>query len=88
MPVDNVARVAVGRREKIYRTQKALGLLHDRGLESETRVHSAIQRKLAATVYSTTRETLRIVSECGVFTVPVGGSARLKSRLKELFARS
>lgn len=39
-------------------------------------------------VYSTTRETLRIVSECGVFTVPVGGSARLKSRLKELFASS
>lgn len=38
-------------------------------------------------VYSTTRETLRIVTECGVFTIPVAGGTRLRSRLKELLAR-
>lgn len=38
-------------------------------------------------VYSTTRETLRIVTECGVFTIPVSGGMRLRSRLRELLAR-
>jgi len=50
---DNAASVAVGRREEIYRTQKALGLSHDWGLESETRVQSAIQLKLAAALATT-----------------------------------
>lgn len=38
-------------------------------------------------VYSTTRKTLRIVTECGVFTIPASRSTRLQSHLKELFAR-
>ncbi|MBS1867671.1 MAG: zf-HC2 domain-containing protein [Acidobacteria bacterium] len=38
-------------------------------------------------VYSTTRETLRIVSDCGVFTIPVAEGTRLRARLKELFVQ-
>ena len=38
-------------------------------------------------VYSTTRQTLRIVTECGAFTIPVSGSVRLRARLKQLLAR-
>jgi len=39
-------------------------------------------------VYSTTRETLRIVTECGVFAIPVAEGTRLHGRLKELLAGS
>jgi len=39
-------------------------------------------------VYSTTRQTLRIVTECGAFTLPVAVGARLHDRLKELLAAS
>jgi predicted anti-sigma-YlaC factor YlaD len=34
-------------------------------------------------VYSTTRRTLRIVTECGAFTIPVAAGTRLHARLKQ-----
>jgi predicted anti-sigma-YlaC factor YlaD len=37
-------------------------------------------------VYSTTRKTLRIVSEVGAFEIPVDMDARLRLRLGELLA--
>jgi anti-sigma factor (TIGR02949 family) len=39
-------------------------------------------------VYSTTRQTLRIVTECGAFAIPVAVGSRLQARLKELLAGS
>jgi len=39
-------------------------------------------------VYSTTRQTLKIVTECGAFSLPVAVGARLHHRLKELLAPS
>lgn len=36
-------------------------------------------------VYSTTRRTLSIVTESGVFAIPVAVGTRLHARLKELF---
>jgi predicted anti-sigma-YlaC factor YlaD len=37
-------------------------------------------------VYSTTRQTLKIVTECGAFAIPAAVGTRLHSRLRELFA--
>jgi anti-sigma factor RsiW len=37
-------------------------------------------------VYSTTRKTLRIVTESGAFEVPLEAHARLRARLAELLA--
>jgi anti-sigma factor (TIGR02949 family) len=39
-------------------------------------------------VYSTTRQTLRIVTECGAFALPAAVGTRLHARLRELFAGS
>lgn len=39
-------------------------------------------------VYSTTRRTLRIVTESGAFALPVAVGTRLHARLRELFAGS
>ncbi len=39
-------------------------------------------------VYSTTRQTLRIVTECGAFALPAAVGTRLHTRLRELFAGS
>lgn len=39
-------------------------------------------------VYSTTRQTLRIVTQCSVFTIPVARGTRLQARLKEILARA
>jgi predicted anti-sigma-YlaC factor YlaD len=39
-------------------------------------------------VYSTTRQTLRIVTECGAFALPAGVGTRLHVRLRDLFAGS
>jgi len=39
-------------------------------------------------VYSTTRQTLRIVTECGAFVLPAAVGTRLDARLRELFAGS
>ncbi len=38
-------------------------------------------------VYSTTRKTLKIVSEAGAFEVPLRTGTRLRKRLQELFAK-
>ena len=37
-------------------------------------------------IYSTTRRTLNIVTECGTFAIPVSTGTRLQARLKELLA--
>ncbi len=39
-------------------------------------------------VYDTTRKTLKIVTEVGPFELPADISARLQTRLRELFAGS
>ncbi len=39
-------------------------------------------------VYSTTRQTLRIVTDCGAFAIPVAVGTRLHARMKELLAGS
>lgn len=39
-------------------------------------------------VYSTARQTLRIVTESGAFAIPVAVGTRLHARLRELFAGS
>lgn len=41
-----------------------------------------------ALVYSTTRQTLRIVTECGAFALPAGVGTRLHARLKDVLAGS
>lgn len=37
-------------------------------------------------VYSTTRRTLRVVTDCGAFAIPVSAGTRLHAWLKELLA--
>ncbi len=37
-------------------------------------------------VFSTTRQTLKIVTESGAFAIPVSAGTRLHARLKELLA--
>lgn len=39
-------------------------------------------------VYSTTRQTLRIVTDCGAFAIPVAVGTQLHARMKELLAGS
>jgi anti-sigma factor RsiW len=39
-------------------------------------------------VYSTTRQTLRIVTECGAFTIPVAAGTRLHARLNVFLAEN
>jgi len=63
----------------------------DDDISSETRrmVETHLARcHRCSVVYSTTRQTLRIVTECGAFALPVAVGARLDYRLKELFAGS
>lgn len=46
-------------------------------------VHLAKCRRCSL-VYNTTRWTLRIITECGAFAIPVSAGTRLHVRLKEL----
>lgn len=59
--------------------------------EVSAEVKQALEKHLASChrcslVYSTTRRTLKIVTESGVFEVPLETHARLRARLKKLLA--